>query len=1558
MDHGHGDNIGGWDAGTFAGEPWDHHFAGSSLGFGQNGDAENNYTSPDFLASNQMNSQLSGPDPQGGLYRQFNGYYGQGDVSNWPNHAQSAAASYGQDATLHQGYYPDQRHPTDSNQTAESRFSLDMQQGTEFAGQTNPHHNFGNNAANAPSSAPDNYPQGSIPQWQGQIQAGYGASSQYSNPLAAPQTANASSAQFFPGHGHGHGSNLPGYQTDVTQQAMPNTRAVHPQYSPAVNGQAHQAQGAAIQHQQPNSAGASRVAAHQPPPQKLHQQPPQQVAQQSAQQVPQQPAQQIPDAAQQSAFQPTQQSGAGPAVFGQQPHSQFQPADQTGQPADKNAVVGVKRGPASESQATAVVAKKTKMLAPVAASSASPSAATTAQSSSEDAPSNSVCTINFEDTDALANAQSEAKWAGVPNLVIGPAPVKLQKGTPTKRYVVLSTKGGKDPLFPNLWRGWTPAESLGNHADAYQKATSDSERQQADVRLEIEMKRGQTEIPADWLKKGLKDRVGKECPKPEQPEEPALTVMKTNEILRIHQSHANNQKVVNDAFSEYQRLLHSKASAVKAMQPAAAKLSREKQKTGGADADAGVTEGDLASAKQQLEIAITEGLRVGSPKLLAKLGTFNAVPAALRNVLIRLMNSGEMNSSLAKAILRLYTCFIHVKEKQLAAWDMGKIRTKVKKEGDSEMKELMARLYEIAEQNSTAESGSESENGSPGAGSGAIGKKSTQTRSLSKQPSTGTDSKKTSAGLSTTKAPISASDSKKLVAKTTSSNTDSTKPSVKAPETEKVPSTMAGTKRLREDDTAASELRSAKKPATSTPVSTATSTGGTKAASSSAAKSTTTATKPPTTTGSVAAQAKPRSGLLLPGKARPVSKPAPKPEPSKVEAQKAAGKSEPTLKAQPTKTDASKSTSSRAQSGQAASVPSKSAKPQPAETAKQTSSSRSIFSALMDEIHEPKKVITPEVPAKSVTPPDPNETPEQRERRLRKEKRRSLGLRVAFKSGDRLVEVREFTRHPDEIAEINMARNVKTDGRNKNNEEGQMMKRLHGGKGIKDIEINDRDWEEPSLINFDANIPDVKREQTYLTRGGLKSFETGEQKLMKERESNELMAVYHSRADIPPNPRSPPYEPSIYGTSGSGADVHLSPALPEYEEMMQRSREFRQWGPYHASRAAQGRLDAKARPDYADFTKALGSIKSIADSYNGQAPLQPEAHSQTQIQDPRVWYEPSVATRRDQQTHELVASDRAKRWTDPNPHGSTRPVMDPRDLDADPKLKKALEIIEAIVASLRARQIEQPVHVSQPPRHETPKPTAATAQGGQAATTDYSAAWAQYYAAQQQHQQAWYAQHQNPYAQAATNPYAQTQPQQQTADANNHLASILAALGNQQQQQSAAAVDPNSAQIQALVAALASNQNSTAGAPAQDPSQQYILEVMKWAQQQQQQPQQTQGGQPAYPYAQQPAGYDGGYAGYTHPDRDPYAYGGNQERERERDRDRDRDVYGRDRDRDRDRDYHRGGKGGRNGSGNGGGNVPDHLRGINRSLIGTKQCSFWAKGQCAKGDKCTFRHDD
>jgi hypothetical protein len=149
----------------------------------------------------------------------------------------------------------------------------------------------------------------------------------------------------------------------------------------------------------------------------------------------------------------------------------------------------VKRGATGETQAGPVVAKKVKVSAPPTANPSPPSF----QDQVQNVPG-PVCSIKHQDASLLAAARGRpgARWVGVPNLVVDSAPVKLQKGTPTKRYVTLSTKGGKDPLFTKMWRAWTPAESLGNHANTYQKATDDLDRQRADIRLDIEMKRGKT----------------------------------------------------------------------------------------------------------------------------------------------------------------------------------------------------------------------------------------------------------------------------------------------------------------------------------------------------------------------------------------------------------------------------------------------------------------------------------------------------------------------------------------------------------------------------------------------------------------------------------------------------------------------------------------------------------------------------------------------------------------------------------------------------------------------------------------------------------------------------------------------------------------------------------------------------------------------------------------------------------------------------------------------------------------------------------------------------------
>ncbi|KAK3308007.1 uncharacterized protein B0T15DRAFT_93696 [Chaetomium strumarium] len=1525
MDQSHGEGIGSWDPASYPGEPWDHDFGGSHLAY-QGGGEDNAFANPGFLAGGGLNPPPARSDNQVDLFRPFDPYYGQGGA--WSDDPLAAAAPFSHDAGLGYGqaFFGDAHHPTDANQTVDTRFAL--------AG----------------------YTQAPVAQW-----AGYEPRPQYENPLAAARPPAVSApaphgapAPFFSGHR---------YQEEEHQQAP---RPVHPQFAASFDGALDQpvaVTGSPRVHAQP----PARDTTFPGPP---RQEPPQQVPHQVAQRSGVQPA---PRAA-----------GAGQQTSDQQPVNQIQAGLHAQQSSAPIAVAGVKRGPASEPQAASAVAKKAKLLptaaaSPRSASVGSPSASTQTQPQTV---SGRICSINFQDNDLLSAAEGRpgAMLPGVANLVIGAAPVRLQSRPPTIRNMTLASKGGKPPLFPQLPRGWTPAECLGNHLYAYQHATGDVDFQRADICLEIWMKRGNTEIAPDWWRKGLKDGLGKEPKRLGPPAEPLYTTIKAEEILRVHPAHVDNKHVIQNVCSEYGVFLHSRAQSLLT----ALKKPNEQSQEDKVDAEA-----QVRLAKDLLERAIVAGLQAKPVGLLAKLSSQNKLFATLINVLVNLINAGEANSSLVKGILRLYTRLTEVTSEQLMLWKMNKIRNRLEKAGDEEAKGVMATIFEMASWNDDKKA--ENESDSAGTVSGGGGKKAApaQTKVLSKQSTPGNDTKKMGPS-STNKSASSTTDLRKnsslpASSKVTAPNTGADQTAAKVPK--KMPAPAAGAKRSREEDAAGAEVRSVKKPATDNSSSSSTkasSAAGKSPAGPSTKAPATKASTSTTASSSTAVPTKPRSGLLLPGKARPAQKPVPKSDPAKVDAQKSS-----TSKMQATKADASKSVTTKAQSTPTASGAAKSAKPKPAEATKQAPASRSIFSELMQEIDEAKKIKTPETAAKRATLPDPNETPEQRARRLRKESRR--GLRVAFKSGDALVEVREFMRHPEEIAEsLSMARNAATEGRYKNSEESEMMKRLHSGKGIKAFEINDRDWEELSGIDFAAHIISEQRAKTYDTRGGLRTFETEEQKLTMERESKELMVIYHNSADIPPTPRSPPYEPSL---SSAGQESRLPPATPGYDEMMRRTQEWRSWGSRHASHAAQSRADLQSRPDYANYTNTLQSLQSIAESVNGQATRQPEAPAQQPaVQDPRAWYEPAAAARRDQEVVDLLHSDRVRNWQDPDPYNHELARTARRDPDPDPeveaKVQKALADIAAIVASIpkdpprpaQPAPPAQPVPVSQPVQQAASAPQASNAQDAQASAPDYSAAWAQYYAAQQQHQlqqhqaahQAWYGQYQNPYTQAA-NPYVQAQApqtaQQQTADPNNQVASILAALGNQQQHaaqpQHPSAADPN-APLQAIIAAITSGNQGQAAAPAPaDPqSTQYVMEVVRWATAQNQGQTQAQAGQSAqqtwnsYGQNSQAYGTHGqSYGQANHQEREAYGqtYGLSQDRER--------DSYGRDREREREREnnnrdrdfHHRGGKG--RGGGNKHDKVPDHLRGINRALIGTKTCAFWAKGQCAKGENCTFRHE-
>ncbi|KAL2157737.1 hypothetical protein VTH06DRAFT_5220, partial [Thermothelomyces fergusii] len=648
MDQSDGQGIAGWG-------PWEQQAFGT---FDQDAGAES-YPNPDFLGGGAaINTPFPGDGSQGGLYRQFELY----DQSTpWTDHPQANSAPFTQGHPLDQGFFGGEaRQSVDGNQAIDGRFALDLPQGSGFPAQLH---------GNANQQIHPQFTAAANPQLQQQV--------------AVQSPAQKAAPQQLP--------------HQMYQQAIPRQQPAQPPVQQPTQEPLPQSA------QRPLPQPAQQQFS--PPVQQPVSQPVQQSLPQPAQQPLPQPAQQplqnsnqspVQQPAQRPALHSTIQASGGQHVFPQQPSTQPMATQPSSQPSETGQIAGLKRGATTEPQLTAAVAKKAKVA--VSAAVALPSQQVQVQSQPASEP---VCTINHQDDNLLSEAKdrSGAKWFGVPNLVVGPAPVKLQKGNPTKRYVTLSTKGGRDPLFSKHWRAWTPAESLGNHADAYQKAETDLDRQRADIRLDIEMNRGNSEIPVDWFKKGLKDRLGAEPKRLDPPAEPLYSGIKAAEYLRLHPAHLRNQKVMGDVCSDFAAFLQAKATSLKAALSAAA------------EKPSGETEAQALAGKAQLERAIEEGLRVEPENLFAKLSGNNKMIAVLNNILVKLINAGEANTSLAKAILRLNTRFTEVTLEQLEMLQMDRLRKKLVKEGDEEAKKLINQLYDNAKRNEREES--DSANDSP-----------------------------------------------------------------------------------------------------------------------------------------------------------------------------------------------------------------------------------------------------------------------------------------------------------------------------------------------------------------------------------------------------------------------------------------------------------------------------------------------------------------------------------------------------------------------------------------------------------------------------------------------------------------------------------------------------------------------------------------------------------------------------------------------------------------------------------------------------------------------------
>lgn len=152
-----------------------------------------------------------------------------------------------------------------------------------------------------------------------------------------------------------------------------------------------------------------------------------------------------------------------------------------------------------------------------------------------------------------------------------------------------------------------------------------------------------------------------------------------------------------------------------------------------------------------------------------------------------------------------------------------------------------------------------------------------------------------------------------------------------------------------------------------------------------------------------------------------------------------------------------------------------------------------------------------------------DETPEQKEKRLRKESRRKL--RVSWKSDADLVETRIFTHDPDE--EIGHSDSSMKDAGD-TMKEGEMLKRH---QGMEDLDEDDDDAEgEPEFIEYvtptevDFSVLQDVLSFNGIKYGGTLQLESPSREAQETLEMNTVMVVYTSQEDRPESPKEAPEE--------------------------------------------------------------------------------------------------------------------------------------------------------------------------------------------------------------------------------------------------------------------------------------------------------------------------------------------------------------------------------------------------------------------------------------------------
>ncbi|KAL7933251.1 hypothetical protein V8C35DRAFT_62639 [Trichoderma chlorosporum] len=649
---------------------------------------------------------------------------------------------------------------------------------------------------------------------------------------------------------------------------------------------------------------------------------------------------------------------------------------------------------------------------------------------------------------------------------------------------------------------------------------------------------------------------------------------------------------------------------------------------------------------------------------------------------------------------------------------------------------------------------------------------------------------------------------------------------------------------------------------------------------------------------------------ILPGKARPVPKPALKSEAdspsassddkSKTDVKKAVAKTEPG-KLVATKIEA-KPSAQKASSTQSASA-------------------LSGIASLLDSINAPKAAEALVSVTRETRESDTPEAPEEKAKRLRKEARRKL--RVSWKPESELVQIKIFHKddEEDEGREGNMIRDAADD-----RSEGMVLKqRANVEDDEDDDDIPYQPWLGPVETDFSALADDV-RSKNYVTRGGKVTFTTDEQQRIAEREQRELMAIYTDIDDIPPTPKSPILEAAT--TNSEAKTAYLPRENAQFEEIQLRWRDEQQYGLDEALRSAMKRLDAKNSPSN-KLDSILGRLQGgVSSSASSSQPVSSVQSRHTYHQLPLLLGPAAEAL-----TLTALRSDKTKAWRDPNPiqYGDTVRAYN----YTDPTVRLNGTAVEDAARSLvgkpfpatsppgwlsfdqerirewwfgynkelamRLKKEEEAQARAEAEANALKMAAAAAAAAANPSNNNPAPDWAAQYAQQQNYA---------PYMallQQMTGGQHQAIPQLPSAAApapsqipDGQLQSILAAINQPQQ------------------AAAAQATNITGFLNPNDPSYQQLMMLTQMAQGQQPPP----------------------------PPPPPPSFGHGTERERERERDWDRA--------DNSRGGERGGEHGKEGRKKKG-TLPPH-KPANKALIGTKPCTFWQQGKCARGDKCTFRH--